>query len=755
MKRLLHFSILCLGLNFYSKAQESKLNFYNDSFAIKTYCDTNIVTINYKSAVSRFNLTNEKDLMVKYIKKTIEIDKKLYPVLNNTDLIVDLIKAEKKRVLYFGVLKYEQLSEEINFFYRQNNGLKSDLDTFCNSLKKENFSVAYGDILKSLKDFDYYKFNSSLELLKTKLTGEKLADVYYLQAFNSINHFKFYAALSQINLALEINNKNFEYLFLKANILVKLNQIDAGIECLVTNQSLASDENQKRKNFYALGYFYTEKKELQKAINSYDAALTHAEKIFEPNDTNIASVLKELSYVHSLLGNYAKAIEYREKVYNSYKVAYSENNTNTAEILNQLAFLHKNNGDYEEALNLYDQSLKINEFFWGKENLATALVLNNIGSTYSDKKEHKKANEYYEKVLKIRLKILGNNNSMVANSLNNLGFSSHNLNELDKAINYYQQAIQIKRSIFLCNSSDIATSLSNIGGVYKSQKNGTLALRYFENSLFVLHDCFDTSAVSLAKAYNNIAGSYCSLGNYDTAITIYQKALSLYESEKEAAVVKCANVYNNIGFTFQEKGDNKEAVNYYNKALQIFEKKLGNESYLTNSVNANLGLAYVELKEFEKAFFYLEKASQYYKKDFENNIELIREVDFYIGCMFVKQGKNNEALEMLEKSLFYETTTYKKAQGLNNLGYKAFKKNEFSEAINYYLIAKKVIENETDTKIRSLLPLVTYNLAKAYCADGQKQNAVDTYKKSMLLYEGTVKAKEYTEIIKKNIEECK
>lgn len=80
-----------------------------DSLFIKSQCDTNIITINYKSTVVSFNINNEKELLVKYLKSTIELDKSIFPVLNNSELIIDILKNNKDDLVEFGILNYDKL----------------------------------------------------------------------------------------------------------------------------------------------------------------------------------------------------------------------------------------------------------------------------------------------------------------------------------------------------------------------------------------------------------------------------------------------------------------------------------------------------------------------------------------------------------------------------------------------------------------------------------------------------------------------
>lgn len=401
-----------------------------------------------------------------------------------------------------------------------------------------------------------------------------------------------------------------------------------------------------------------------------------------------------------------------------------------------------------------EQSLKINESYFGKNSLGAAQSLSNMAEVYLDMKNNKLAVDYFKKSLAIRLKVLGNNNIIVGANFNDLGAAFNNLDSINDPFKCHSEAFQIFRNTYPCSSIKHAISLSNIGLIVRKKKDCSNALKFYEYSLLQFKNCNDTNSINSAIAFNNIAGAYYCLENYDTAISIYTQAIKIYEKENNSYTLNFANLYLNQSLPFIKKGDYKNSFKNCENAYQLVNNYLGSESFESKKFQVALGIAYNDLGEYTKAIECFEKANEFYKKDFSKNVDLIYETNYLIGTALIRDGKNNEGLEMLEKSIFFKKDVSEKAKSLNRMGYSLYKKCEYNSSINYYLLTIKILENETDANIRALLPKTYYNLGKSYCALGEKENAVSSLNKALILYQN-IDGDKYTESIKKDIEACK
>ena len=168
-----------------------------------------------------------------------------------------------------------------------------------------------------------------------------------------------------------------------------------------------SESKELVKVLNTLGMNQAAQEKYVEAQETYEKALSIAEKILAPDDEMRATILNNRGQLYSDQGqykeaaaDYERALEILEKdqgkAYWDPKVALAMNN---------LAYLKKKLGDYDDAMMLYERSLKILERGVGRDNPDhpyIAAVLENLAKLYELKGWKEEAQEAAERARRIR-----------------------------------------------------------------------------------------------------------------------------------------------------------------------------------------------------------------------------------------------------------------------------------------------------------------------------------------------------------------
>ncbi|HIA07147.1 MAG TPA: tetratricopeptide repeat protein, partial [Flavobacteriales bacterium] len=175
----------------------------------------------------------------------------------------------------------------------------------------------------------------------------------------------------------------------------------------------------------------------------------------------------------------------------------------------------------------------------------------------------------------------------------------------------------------------------------------------------------------MASSLNTLGTIYDDLGSYDKALDNYQRSILIYRQLGDK--LGMARVYSNIGVNYGMQADYESALKNYIKSLKLKEEILAKgednsiKQGVANTLN-NIGLIYWQQGKLDKALAEHEKALKI-------NIELRT------------AGPTN----LINKR---ET-----AQTYNNIGTIYFYKEEYKDAIGYFIMAKLIREEIGDKRL--------------------------------------------------------
>ena len=430
-----------------------------------------------------------------------------------------------------------------------------------------------------------------------------------------------------------------DYAYYEEALEVDLRLIRLSEETNGQNETTASSYNNIGVVFNRLGDY-------DKALIYKNKALEIRKEILGEKHADTASSYNNIGVDYSCLKNNDESLKYYNKALEIRKEVLGEKHTDTASSYDNIGVVYNNLGEYDKALEYYLKALEIRKEVLGEKHTNTATSYNNLGTVYYSLGECDKALEYYNKALEIRKEVLGEKHPDIADSYDNMGIVYRKLGDYDKALEYHNKALEIRKDVLGEKHPDTANSYNNIGVVYANLGDYDKALKYFNKALEIRKEVLVEKHPNTAGSYNNIGVVYHNLENYNKALEYFNKALEIRKAVLGEKHPDTADSYNNIGNVYRNLGEYDKALEYFNKALEIKKTVLGENHPDTAMSYNNIGTAYANLGDYDKVLDYFIKALEIFKVFFGEshpytqqtlqNIEIIKQL------LEESQGKTEE-----------------------------------------------------------------------------------------------------------------
>jgi tetratricopeptide (TPR) repeat protein len=331
------------------------------------------------------------------------------------------------------------------------------------------------------------------------------------------------------------------------------------------------------------------------AWQSHLRAVTDA--AFQREGEQAARLCNELGRHLDIIGDYAGARPYLERVLRIREQVLGGEHPSTANSLNDLGRLLYEMGDLAGARSYYERALRIYEKVLGGEHPHTATSLDNLASLLQDLGDLAGARPYLERALRIREQVLGGEHPDTATSLNNLGGLLYEMGDLAGARPYVEQALRITEKALGAEHPDTATSLNNLGTLLYRQGDLAGARSYYEQALRIFTEVLGREHPNTASSLGNLGMLLQAQGDLAGARSYNERALRIQEQVLGGEHPDAALSLNNLGSLLYDLGDLAGARPYFERALRILEARLGPDHPNTRSVRDNLARLNASLKD--------------------------------------------------------------------------------------------------------------------------------------------------------------
>ncbi|HIK17524.1 MAG TPA: CHAT domain-containing protein [Leptolyngbyaceae cyanobacterium M33_DOE_097] len=318
----------------------------------------------------------------------------------------------------------------------------------------------------------------------------------------------------------------------------------------------------------------------QEALQIYRAAKNPLS--WEKDPYLEGETLAGMADIYDILGDFAKAEEYRQQVLivarevkNSLQREQLEARAKTGRAYNDVTL-----SKYAKAIKSWEERLAIARKRVDPTEESEVLI--GLGNAYHSVGNYPKAIEYLEQGLAVAKE---DDPRYAMNARSFLAGSYARLGNYSKAIAYGEQNLALIRRLREAPKTLEAHFLIELGGFYNAAGNSTKAIAYTQEGLKITQETKDRSTEG--DALSALANIFESKGEYTKAINYQEQALANFREVKYPLAEGDALI--NLGNTYFAMKDYNRAIEYHKQALSIFQqiKHRRREGLALN----NLGLA--------------------------------------------------------------------------------------------------------------------------------------------------------------------
>lgn len=324
------------------------------------------------------------------------------------------------------------------------------------------------------------------------------------------------------------------------------------------------------------------------------AATGHAEKLdVAPAMTGF--VLNQIGGYVWGWAEFAQARRLYERALAIYEKIYGPEDPEVATILNNLGLVLQDLAELKGAKKLFERALATNEKVYGSEHPKVAINVNHLGTILHDLGDFEGAKRSYERALQIDEKALGPDHPDVAIRVNNLGMVLRDLGDLQRSKRLLERALEIDEKAFGPNHPDVAIRVNNLGLVLRDLGDLEGARKQFERALVISEKTLSPKHPALALRLNNLGLILQDLRDFEAAEELYTRAIEIDERAFGPEHPQLALKLNNLAMLLKDMGDIKGAKKLLERALAMLAKSLGEKHPTTAMARQNLKIL---LREF-------------------------------------------------------------------------------------------------------------------------------------------------------------
>ncbi|OUL33074.1 hypothetical protein BV372_17620 [Nostoc sp. T09] len=348
--------------------------------------------------------------------------------------------------------------------------------------------------------------------------------------------------------------------------------------------------SQQGVTLLALGVFYRELGEKQKAIDAYN----QAQSLYDNQSKEKAQALSGIAGVYGTFGEPKKEREYLDQALAIHKA--NNDLPEQANTLTSLASNYENLGETEKALDYYRQALEI--YRQTKDLFRQGLTLGYISLIYSGRGDRSSAEKYIQQALELQKTVQKQLEQDVKSQRNQIiilkqiASSYLSLGDTQQQIYYLNQGRIIAHE--LGKTQEEADIISSIGLAYYHLGETQKAKENFTQALKLQTEIKDFQGE--AKTLVNIASIHRQSGEFQQALDILNQALEISQQKQNSLLE--GSILFDISYVYRDLGADELGIEKSKEVLAIYQQS---NPYLVGSTLYSIGVAYLQ------SCFYQEK----------------------------------------------------------------------------------------------------------------------------------------------------
>ena len=471
----------------------------------------------------------------------------------------------------------------------------------------------------------------------------------------------------------------------------------------------------------------------------YQDAILYIGKIneFYKKNEGLIKITKEygdilyiLAESNNQLENYAKAVEYGQKVVDIYKSTIGENHPEYATSLQNLANYLFDNEEYSKAVEYGIKSMEKRKAILGENHPDYGQSLSNLVSFYSNLGDYIKAVEYGTKALEICKKTIGVNDPIYTELMENVADYYNELGNYSKAIELKRTTSAIQKKEYGENSIQFIMSLQKVADYYSSPiGDQAKAIECEMEIMNIIRTESGEDNYLYSVSLNHLASYYNKLGDYSKAIenALYSAAITKKIAGEDTPGY--ATALNNVACYYSNRNNLDKAVEYATKAMEIRKTNRGDKKLDYAAALGILAEFQSQQQQYGKAIEYLTISLNVYKNVLgERNNDYGASLNNLALC-YSHLGNYSKAVELgkqsVELSSYYlDKNNPEYSIPLDNLAGYYFSLGDYAKAVEYKMKVANVLK-ETLGEHNSDFAMALVVLADYYSYLGDYPKAIE------------------------------
>ena len=303
----------------------------------------------------------------------------------------------------------------------------------------------------------------------------------------------------------------------------------------------------------------------------------------------VASLLEAMASLHAERGDYARAIELREKALAGIRTVSEPDTPEQARKMNDLANVYNRAGDFDRALELNEAVLPILEQALGPDHPTVAAALSSLGATLENLARYEDSWSARTRARRILEDALGSTNVGVARALEEQARTRHAQGMYDEAIELVKQALDTLAAVGGDMRRDEALSRQFLATVLRDRGDYQQALAENQRVLTLRAEIAGTDHRDYAADLDEVAITLGRLRRHQEALDTHLQALDIYQRRLGDNHVALGNTLTDIGRTWYILGQAERAIAPLERAVLVFASNRGDPAA---AARARIALAY-------------------------------------------------------------------------------------------------------------------------------------------------------------------
>ena len=341
-------------------------------------------------------------------------------------------------------------------------------------------------------------------------------------------------------------------------------------------QSLPNDDPNLAGAYNGLARVYSERNELNLALENYQKAYEIRQARLPPDSPEIAGSLHNIANILREKGDFESAIGYFQQALNIEGKNDPDDHQQKATILQNMGNAYLGTGNFERALSCLSLGLQVFLYFLPAKHPNISACLGDIAHVHENRKDYTKALDYYRQQIEMDEVCLPSDHPHLSKDLKQIAVVYMKNDQHADALKFCREKLDHQEKMSDAHQPRIAQTLMTMAMVL-AEKQPKLAVDYYQRARLIIEQLKIVDDRLHAKCLSALGDLYALYKKFTDALQYLDKALTIHRRCVSPEHVNIADVCKTIAMCYLKLNDRSEALRYFNESLGIYQKNYASD----------------------------------------------------------------------------------------------------------------------------------------------------------------------------------